>query len=185
MSVSTRMARSRAPSIAAVLISSSSPKSMNASTCARHLMSSSRHLSYIAVEAPDSCWSAMRRCIEVSAAIKSASPSASSKPSFPLSRARLVNSPGSAGRKAVCLCACGGGGGGGGLLSFGHTLHSQAAPLSLALAISNTCSRSLALYLSILDSLSTPISPALKGIRAPLLLLPAIRARVTRRCLRP
>mmetsp|Transcript_22901 Transcript_22901/g.57340 ORF Transcript_22901/g.57340 Transcript_22901/m.57340 type:complete len:237 (-) Transcript_22901:234-944(-) len=79
-------------------ISSSSPKSIKASTCARLRTSLVRQASYSCDACPPICLSASFLCISVPAESKSPSPSASTRSILPLSRALLVNSPGCAGR---------------------------------------------------------------------------------------
>mmetsp|Transcript_48789 Transcript_48789/g.118438 ORF Transcript_48789/g.118438 Transcript_48789/m.118438 type:complete len:419 (+) Transcript_48789:473-1729(+) len=79
-------------------ISSSSPKSMKASTCARLRTNFDRHDSYSCDVWPPICRSASFLCVSVPAASKSASPSASTRSILPLSRALRENSPACAGR---------------------------------------------------------------------------------------
>ena len=78
--------------------SSSSEKSRTASMWARFLNSRHLHSSYTSLRLPWSCLIAWIRCISVSAAIRSANPSASVRSIFSLIKARRENSPGSATR---------------------------------------------------------------------------------------
>ena len=83
--------------------SSSSEKSIPASTRASASISRWRQVSARSPSRPLSCRNACRRCASVSAATRSASPSTAVRSMRPFSKARRVNSPASAGRKPASL----------------------------------------------------------------------------------
>ena len=78
--------------------SSSSAKSITASTAAASTRTRLRHSLIRRETAPPAACMAPRRCNSVSAESKSPSPSASARSTRPLRKARRVNSPGSASR---------------------------------------------------------------------------------------
>ena len=94
-----------ARAIASFGTSSSSEKSMPASTSASASTSRCRQLSARSPSRPLRCRNACRRCASVSAATRSASPSTAVRSMRPFSKARRVNSPASAGRKPSSLAS--------------------------------------------------------------------------------
>ena len=83
--------------------SASSEKSIRASTSASASINRRRQASARSPIRPLSCRNACRRCAGVSAAIRSARPSTAVRSSRPFSKARRVNSPGSASRQPSIL----------------------------------------------------------------------------------